>query len=386
MRGCLSRMTLPLLILLALLLGACDQSGLSIKTSAPLPPSIIIPYIASSSGTTPGGVTALHGRDGTIAWHTASGVPSSQWIPTAVNGVLYVEGGTSQPVVGGIVNASVIALRLTDGRVLWQTPMPVGDFGPAVDGSLLLVAAGASGLYALDASDGAILWHRAVQLKGSVYASGGIAVVTRTDYVAPGTYVESACLAAFRERDGVPLWCSPKWPDAAVAITPTTVIINEGGQLVGALASSTGQFLWEGDAQGSIVAVHDQQVLVSTLQQIAALDVTTGHVVWQSTTSVADWAGAAWSTTGAAVYVADQTEVVALGTGDGTQLWRASYGDYTPDQFVMEAGVLFVLLDPPPESNTPPRLVGVAPDSGAVYWRRDLPDNASFLAENAATS
>ena len=86
------------------------------------------------------------------------------------------------------------------------------------------------------------------------------------------------------------------------------------------------------------------------------------------------------------MYVADQTEVVALGTGDGTQLWRASYGDYTPDQFVMEAGVLFVLLAPPPESNTPPRLVAVATDTGAVYWRRDLPDNASFLAENAATS
>jgi outer membrane protein assembly factor BamB len=370
-------------LVLTLLLGACDTSRVSVTAAAPLLPSMVIPYVAGGNGSTPGGVTALRGRDGTIVWHAATGDPSSHWAPIVRDGVLYTEGGSAQPFTGASVNATLIALRLTDGHVLWQTPMPVGDFGLAVDGTLLLVAAGASGLYALDGSDGAVRWHRAVPLTGEVHAGGGIVVVTRTDYVAPNTFVQSACLAAFRERDGAPLWCSLKWPNAAVAATPTVVIINEGGQLVGALALSTGQFLWEGDAQGSIVAVNDQQVLVSSLQQLAALDAATGHVVWQSTTSVADWVGASWSAAETAVYIADQDEVVALRTGDGRQLWRASYGDYMAMQFVVEGGVLFVLLERQ-ESGPLVRLVAVAADTGTVYWQRDLPDNVLFLADSAA--
>jgi outer membrane protein assembly factor BamB len=369
-------------LVLALLLGACDASGVSVTAAAPLLPSMVIPYVAGGSGSTPGGVTALRGRDGTIVWHAATGDPSSHWAPIVRDGVLYTEGDSAQPFTGEIVNATLSALRLTDGHVLWQTPMPVGDFGLAVDGPLLLVAAGASGLYALDGSDGAIRWHRAVPLTGEVHAGSGIVVVTRTDYLAPNTYVASTCLAAFRERDGAPLWCSPKWPDSAVAVTPAAVIINEGAA-VGALSLSSGELLWDGYAQSSIVAVSDQQVLVSSLQQVTAVDVATGHLVWQSPTPFTYWAGGAWASSAGAVYGADQTEVVALRTGDGTRLWRARYGDYMAMQFVVEGGVLFVLLER--QGNGPlVRLVAVAADTGAVYWQRDLPNNVLFLADSAA--
>jgi outer membrane protein assembly factor BamB len=380
MRRLMSRAAIPAVALLALLLGACGHSGVSVKVAAPLPPSTLIPYIASGEGTAPGGVTALNGRDGTMAWHAATGDSSGQWAPVVEDGVLYTEGGSFKPATQQIVNASLVALRLSDGHMLWQASMPEGDFGLAVDAPLLLVAAGASGLYALDASDGAVRWHRAVQLKGEVHAGGGIVVVTRTDYVAPNTYVASACLAAFRERDGAPLWCSPNWADAAVAVTPNAIVIDEGSSLVGALAPSTGKFLWEGGAQGSIVAVNHQHVLVSGVQQLAALDTATGHVAWQSTTPFTNWAGAAWSSPEAAVYGAYETEVVALRTGDGTELWRARYGDYMATQFVVEGGVLFVLLERQ-GSGSLVRLVAVAADSGAVYWQRDLPNNILFLAQ-----
>jgi outer membrane protein assembly factor BamB len=384
MRGYMSRAAMPVLVLVALVLGACDSSGLSIKAAAPLLPSMVIPYVAGSSGSTPGGVTALLGRDGTIAWHAPTGDPSSHWAPIVMGGVLYTEGGSAQPFTGEIVNASIIAVRLTDGRVLWRTLMTVGDFGLATDGSLLLVAAGKSGLYALDASDGAILWHQAVPNDGEVVAGAGTLVVTRTDFVAPNTYVQSACLAAFRERDGAPLWCTPYYSGAAVGVTPTAVITSDGSHLVQALASSTGQFLWEGAVQGSVLAVNDQRVLVCGVQRLTALDAATGHLVWQSSSTFDASPSAAWSEPSGAVYGAYQDEVVALRAGDGTELWRASYGDYMAIQLVVEGGVLFVLLASQ-VSSPQVRLVAVTADSGVDYWQRDLPDNVLFLADIVAT-
>jgi outer membrane protein assembly factor BamB len=126
------------------------------------------------------------------------------------------------------------------------------------------------------------------------------------------------------------------------------------------------------------VAVNHQQVLVSGVQQLAALDIATGHMAWQSTTPFTYWAGAAWSSSAGALYRAYEMEVVALRTGDGTRLWRASYGDYMAMQFVVEGGVLFVLLDRQ-GSGSLVRLDAVAADSGAVYWQRDLPNNVLFL-------
>ena len=164
MRRRMSGAAMSAVALLALLLGGCDQSGVSVKATAPLSPPTLILHVASGSGSAPGGVTALRGRGGTVAWHATTGDSSGQWAPFVEAGVLYTEGGSFKPATQRIVNASLVALRLTDGHVLWQTPIPVGDLGVAVDGPLLLVTAGGSGLYALDASDGAVPWHRAVQL------------------------------------------------------------------------------------------------------------------------------------------------------------------------------------------------------------------------------
>src|SRR5262252_1027262 len=76
-------LVLPMvLMVLALLLGACDAPGASVTAMAPLPPSMAISYVASSGGgSTSAGVTALHGRDGTNVWHAATGDPSSHWAP-----------------------------------------------------------------------------------------------------------------------------------------------------------------------------------------------------------------------------------------------------------------------------------------------------------------
>jgi outer membrane protein assembly factor BamB len=128
------------------------------------------------------------------------------------------------------------------------------------------------------------------------------------------------------------------------------------------------------------MAVNDQWVLVSGVQQLTSLDATTGQVVWQSTATINAWQSAAWSSPNGAVFGGEETEVVALRTGNGTELWRARYGDYMATQFVVEGGVLFVLLERQ-GSGQLVRLVAVAADNGAVYWQRDLPNNVLFLAQ-----
>lgn len=372
---------LAFLFLTALLAG-CGQASSVLNAPAPVPADAVIPYVDGS------GAIGLSARDGSMRWQSATGRLSLNWPPVVANGTLYSLG--TVPHQSG---AGVVALSITDGTVRWHTALPVSNASLTVDsnanltvdGDMVLVTDATSGLYALDAAGGAIRWHVAGHFDGQALASHGVIVVTRTDAVLPHTYVETTCLAAFRARDGAPLWCIPNY-SSALGINQSAVYVQDGMNNVGALSPATGHFLWEATAEGALVAINDQMMLVSDLQEVTALDARTGHMLWHAALDFpgkpsGDPRSVLWTQPGAAAVVGVyQSEVLARRSSDGAELWHAIFSGYTPDQLTVEDGVVFAYLAPPPESSTLERLAALDARTGAVYWERDLPD-FMYLAE-----
>lgn len=293
---------------------------------------------------------------------------------------------SSQP---GQPAASVVAIRLSDGRVLWHTPLPASGISLAVNGTTVLAADETSGLYALDTTSGAIRWHVPLHTSGQLLASAGVVVLTRTDAVLPNTYVETTCLAAFRVRDGAPLWCIPNFTGAD-GISQFAIYVKDGQNNYAALSIPTGRFLWEVIAPGTLAAISDQMLLLSDLQTVTAADARTGRVLWQASLNFEGApsgypTSAAWATPDTAVAVGSyQYEVLALSSGDGSALWHVMFSGFTPGQLVVESGIVVVTLLPPPESSTPERLAACDARTGKVYWERDVSDSFMFLADFSA--
>ncbi len=187
--------SLVIVVLVSLLLSGCGETSI-FNAAAPLASHITIPYSVGGSGTTTAGLTALNGRDGNDAWHAATGEPSTNFQPIMVNGIIYTEGGSTQP-----SSRTLVAVRASDGHTLWKAPMPNPDFTIASDGVIVLAQAKADGLFALDAATGALRWRLDQPATDPVYVKDGLAIATITDAQGQGAH-----LAVYQEDDGKPLW------------------------------------------------------------------------------------------------------------------------------------------------------------------------------------
>src|SRR5258707_11041838 len=94
------------------------------------------------------GIVGLRARDGASLWRA---LPWRSYgnLPRAISGgVLYA------------IDDAVYAFRITDGRLLWQTPVNEYQalWAPVVDGATVYVGSGNGFLMALRADTGALLW------------------------------------------------------------------------------------------------------------------------------------------------------------------------------------------------------------------------------------
>jgi len=366
-------------------LSGCGGPASSVfNHAAPLSADAIIPYNLLQSG-----VVGLRARDGATAWRAATGEGNPHWAPLVVGGVLYIEGGAYQPPMG-----TLAAVRLSDGHVLWQASLPTRDFTIRADGATVVVAAGASGLYALDAATGAVRWRLDGEFDGPLQISRGVVVLT-----IPNSNQTLLELVAVREADGARLWTSPINPNGPIAATQTAVYTSENTLLrarVSALSLTTGRPLWEVSERGFMVALNDRLVILSGLEQMIALDASTGRVVWRSNArldvvSTPDMDISAMRSPDATMfYGVRPNAVLALRASDGTQVWRTAFTDsnYAEKiQLAVEDGVMFALLSDGPESSTPARLVALDGQSGAIYWERDLGvGDVTYLADVAPSA
>ena len=363
------------------------HTAIVFNAPAPLPADITISYAVGGSNppATPG-LTGLRARDGAFAWHAATGEPNSQVPPVEVNGVIYGEGAAVPGTQGSVdQTGTVAAVRATDGRILWQAPLPTGagtddrDFRIATDGITVLVTDPTAGLYALAATTGAIRWHIDEPATWPLAVRDGLAVATLA-----GPQGDTTHVVVYQEDNGQLLWQGEDFSSGntddirTVGINHTAVYLMGQTALI-AYAARTGRQLWRQDMGGGIVGVDDHTVTLSILggvHSVACLDAVTGGIIWSADGSYEGWNSMLQTPT--ALYVIDtdgqRQHLVALSMANGAQLWQVEFPGYRIDSIAQEQGVVFARLFAPSNMfgpNVPERLAALDGSRGTVYWERD---------------
>jgi outer membrane protein assembly factor BamB len=158
------------------ILGSSDAEvvALDIETGAVLWKTAVssevlsVPVVANGIvvvRTTDGAVIALDEKTGGKRWNYERSVPALSLRGTG--SPLIVEGN----VIGGYDNGKVMALRLTDGKYVWETSVAISkgrseierlvdlDVDPIVINGVIYVASYQGGIAAISESDGDILWR-----------------------------------------------------------------------------------------------------------------------------------------------------------------------------------------------------------------------------------
>jgi outer membrane protein assembly factor BamB len=228
------------------------ESGISVQVSS----SVV--YVRSASGQ----ISAYQEESGSLLWsHTfpssSSIAPEMPW--EISEGVIYTANGIN-----------IYALRISDGKMLWQRGADTSFVLDSSGGMLLTLAIAASGtsLVALQAHDGKMLWQRSepqIQLN-SVGMSIGIKLIGSTLYIGrrgsagglpfgdQATYFATD-VQAIRASDGMYLWQyqgEKSWDILAVEGTDATAyILSYDSQApqptatLTALRVSDGKHLWQ---------------------------------------------------------------------------------------------------------------------------------------------
>ncbi len=247
-------------------------------------------YFGSSVDNGPGTLYALRASDGTPLWHYATDGYINT--PTVLNGVVYLTSGA----------VKLAALRASDGHQLWKqsidanlvqslqlvdgviytattkilTPPAARIANPlqgATDIGALLwstlqnapavktvpLKEGLSSVYAIRASDGAILWHRTMNNDGESWASW-FSVVNRVVYFSdsiPTNGTDTGELFALQSSNSSVLWHDKLNTSPTGALLANGVIyLSSSGSggfsgVVDAVRASDGSLLWNYPLSGS---------------------------------------------------------------------------------------------------------------------------------------
>lgn len=481
------RMLLPILLLLALLAAcgsSPDQSAhsgagptptprsisSSSPTSLPAPsePDIKTPAITDNTlsittagdvtyaGTVDQGLFALRSSNGTLLWRSSMEGAVTE-LPLVDNNVVYISsfigeigpatltavravdgrvlwkyhnsGYISRPVIqNGVVYLTaqqdgVIALRVSDGKQLWQFKSPI-DQGPQLANGVLYVVSNTGGFYALRTSDGKIIWRdESIIAQNLTYSVQGGMVFA---------FSESNVIA-LRASDGRKLWSSsldssftqipqlsagvlyfvatkisletptptptvfpspaptkrgssqisrpaflnlPFQKQASVVITRLTTYMKQGKSSVYALRVSDGKLLWQdrlnqgNNSYASALQIGSGSVYVAALDAaggysssiISALSKQDGHVIWQRTAggSMMDA-----NLTGDMLYLSvdfqGRSVVYALKALDGTLHWSYAIDGDTFNGLVLGNKMLYI-------GSTNGIAYALRSDNGTLAW------------------
>jgi outer membrane protein assembly factor BamB len=210
---------------------------------------------------------ALRASDGHVAWtfggwtvthplpdgNGTHGYIASPSAPTLVDGTLYT--------AVALDHAEAYALAATDGSTRWHVTFPgcfglVGSAYPPLlaDGVLYIAVSGhdcyyaSSGwVYALRASDGAILWRMPFEpdVLPTLVLAGGVILVASSIRFAVGQLVEEEdFLTALRPRDGTRLWRVSLSDSAYYLAAENGVVVVSEHEGLEALRASNGTRLW----------------------------------------------------------------------------------------------------------------------------------------------
>ncbi len=351
-------------------------------------------------------VVALDASTGRVRWRAAAG--TAEVAPILQDGILYV---SSSPADGATSRQSdLFAFRTSDGRLLWQHPLPGEIIKLAVSTSVVYVSTASTpfSTSAFRASDGALLWHlnqgplRAVA-DGMVYINGS------------GTGGEDMPLYAVKASDGTILWQhagnGPHAIDTRWEVYPAAGILyaipdstSFGGPLPGtllALDPRTGQQLWSRSLVGPFIAAEPQVIIVlgpfvgayspQPPSEGYGLNPTDGSLRWRLQLPAPTYLnGAVFDNgllyVGATDRATDNNTLAALDTSTGKSLWQMSLA--TSGAPTLAANGLLVVANSPfhilPASNWPPgRLEVRSAADGSLKWAYQTPNPDDLMDTRA---
>ena len=249
-----------------------------------------------------------------LKWTYKTGYASTSGIwssPAVSEGILYV----------GSDDGTLYAINATDGRLVWSTD----NYGnirssPSVSGGLVYVGAG-NGLRAFDAFDGTVVWTYTIS-GGGVYSSPAVSRgIVYTGSFDNNTYALNATSGKliWRYATGGPIGFS-----SPVVVGDIVYVGSHDGKLY-ALDSRLGTKLWSyatGGLIDSSPAVSDGNVYVGSADEnVYALNAEDGSLVWKYKTGDAVFSSPAVSK--GILYVGSgDRNLYALNALTGALLWK----------------------------------------------------------------
>ncbi len=387
-----TRSTGILVAILALTLTGCSAPTLRQTPLFSDSPAVFAYYENDGSG----GLEALNASNGQPMWKTHFGNMYANSYSSAVmaNGVVYGIADHNFSSVGAAEHAppapSVIAVRASDGKLLWRVSVPKPGDAPIIAADASIVALFVNGeCYGFDPATGKQRWH---------IAEGGYPQLMRHGII----YVNgSTSLWAVRASDGARLWQTLFDYSFRPLVGNDHALYAGGYGTVLGWDAHTGQPLTSdspyavGDKTGTQsdfpMAATEKVVLLAInktrpldMQAFSAVD---GHLLWEVPLSLTGDASLALTCciriVGDFIYIIDGSNgITALRVRDGSLAWRQDYPDYAVYAFSVSGGVVFALL----RANSPgpcyldcgDRIVALDATSGASSWRRDV-EGAGFF-------
>lgn len=374
-----------LAILLMLFATACGgESGAKTARNRPSGgASMRVAYVLAD-----GRLAAYDAASGTRLWQFTPSHPSTMPSMALRNGILYLSDG------------DLYALRASDGRLLWRTPIGGGAFVSPLTVQEKMVYVESSGtVYAVRTADGQLAWRAAVGTGLNALLVDGASVYVATGNVGGVTALDAS--------DGTVRWQSKSQFGADMAyafqMADDTLYVSTTFNRLLALNPGDGRERWayqDPSAQalsqpaiaGGNVYVTMQRAAASTsdaggigaqtVNTVIALRASDGSPFWQHQLYVGQATGPSEaffgplvSNDGSTVYaVAGPTvgDVVALSTADGRIRWQVSGSDTLPSLLDGNGRVLY-------SGGASGTVTAMNGASGRALWRVSIGRQSAIL-------
>lgn len=314
----------------------------------------------------PGTLAALSAENGAILWKYRSNNYISG--PIVQNGVAYTS----------IQNEGLLALRVSDGKLLWKFSNLNAQV-PLLSNGVLYMFSSSDGFYALRASDGKLLWHTAETFNSSAFIvqSGVMYAFSENEAY------------ALRARDGHQIWSNPL--DSSFSLNPVlsdgvlyilaTKVLLEGFTptptvipLPSPASRVPGQVMqplsFQASLQKSVPGVPARQTtyLKEGKSSVFALRASDGKLLWQ------DLLGQGKDSFASSLYGASNSLYVALSSGtassiselrkdDGSVIWQRTVNGSVMGTYVKD-GRLYSCVDFQGQS----AVYALNPLDGSLNW------------------
>jgi outer membrane protein assembly factor BamB len=341
-------------------------------------------------GASDGYVYAFNAFDGQMRWRTQLVTDGLPEVEGASNGLVYaiLAIDQSNPYNGG----SVIALRVKDGTVKWQSPVQGNLDG--VTSNALYVSSQQT-FYALNPTTGQQLWQFNTDnppglgqvLDGQVYIGARAPFDPNNPNTSrPGVFYD------LNASNGTLKWRYPgqdaaQQPANLVGFANGTVYLTNSDQPnpstqdeLLALNASDGSLKWRFrhsglDSDGYNVAVQDSIVYIGGDDgSLYALSEQDGSLLWQSKPTSGPFALSLGADGGVYISSFSENNILALSTKDGSTRWKYDKIDTSSEIIQMANGVLYgeTFTAPNSLSPYPSSVFALRPTSGATLWAHDV--------------